>query len=172
MTRAEHRAAPPSPRGDYPWHTAPPPVADAAPRHALHGRRAGFVTRAVANTVDVVVVVLLVAVGYAGVAVTRFLLHPARFSFPVPGAGTLLLLALCVQAVYFALTWGIAGGTYGDRLMALRVRADGHTGLPWARSAVRAVLCTVFPLGLFWTLVSRENRSVQDVVLRTSVVYD
>jgi hypothetical protein len=34
------------------------------------------------------------------------------------------------------------------------------------------VLCTLFPIGLVWVLVSGENRSVQDVLLRTSVVYD
>jgi hypothetical protein len=33
------------------------------------------------------------------------------------------------------------------------------------------VLCTLFPIGLLWVLVSRENRSVQDLMLRTSVVY-
>ena len=37
---------------------------------------------------------------------------------------------------------------------------------------VRAVFCTAFPIGLLWCAVSPANRSVQDVVLRTSVVYD
>ena len=36
----------------------------------------------------------------------------------------------------------------------------------------RAMFCAVFPLGLLWTAVSRENRSVADLLLRTSVVYD
>ena len=40
------------------------------------------------------------------------------------------------------------------------------------RCAVRAVLCTIFPIGLLWVLVSGENRSVQDLLLRTSVAYD
>jgi hypothetical protein len=34
------------------------------------------------------------------------------------------------------------------------------------------VLCVLFPILLFWVVLSRENRSVQDVLLRTSVVYD
>jgi hypothetical protein len=37
---------------------------------------------------------------------------------------------------------------------------------------VRAVLCTLVPVGLLWVLVSRDNRSVQDLLLRTSVLYD
>ena len=74
--------------------------------------------------------------------------------------------------MYFAVTWGVVGGTYGDRLLGLRVTDDRGTRLGWGRCVVRALLCTVFPIGLLWVLVSRENRSVQDVVLRTSVVYD
>ena len=30
----------------------------------------------------------------------------------------------------------------------------------------------MFPVVLFWVVVSRENRSLPDVLLRTSVVYD
>jgi len=41
-----------------------------------------------------------------------------------------------------------------------------------AGAFMRAVLCVIFPVGLAWVLVSRHNRSLQDVVLRTSVVYD
>jgi uncharacterized RDD family membrane protein YckC len=37
---------------------------------------------------------------------------------------------------------------------------------------LRAVFCVVFPVGLFWVAFSRENRSLQDVVLRTSVIHD
>ena len=37
---------------------------------------------------------------------------------------------------------------------------------------LRAVFNVVFPLGLAWVVVSRQNRSIQDVVLRTSVIYD
>jgi hypothetical protein len=29
-----------------------------------------------------------------------------------------------------------------------------------------------FPIGLAWAIISRRNRSVQDVVLRTIVIYD
>jgi uncharacterized RDD family membrane protein YckC len=37
---------------------------------------------------------------------------------------------------------------------------------------LRAVLCTIVPIGLFWVGLSRDNRSVQDLLLRTSVVHD
>jgi hypothetical protein len=30
----------------------------------------------------------------------------------------------------------------------------------------------VFPIGLFWVVINRHRRSIQDIVLRTEVVYD
>jgi hypothetical protein len=40
------------------------------------------------------------------------------------------------------------------------------------RSLMRAGFCVVFPIGLFWCVISPERRSVQDLVLWTRVVYD
>ena len=170
MTAADERRRPSS---AYPWHdaVAPAPV-PAGPRSSVRAPRAGLVTRSLANIADLVVVALVVAGGYAAVAATQFLLGPTTFQFPAPSPETLLLLGLCVQTVYFAVTWAVVGGTYGDRLLGLRVTDDRGARLGWGRSAVRAVLCTLFPIGLIWVLVSRENRSVQDLMLRTSVVYD
>lgn len=170
MTAAEDRRPPAT---DYPWHDAAPPADIAAgPRSSIRGDRAGLVTRATANVVDVLVVALLVAGGYAAVAATRYMLSPRRFSFPAPDAPTLLVIFLFVQATYFAVTWAMFGGTYGDRLLGLRVTDDRGARLGWGRCAPRAALCTIFPIGLLWVLVSQEDRSVQDVLLRTSVVYD
>ncbi|MGY1642659.1 RDD family protein [Geodermatophilus sp. SYSU D00703] len=169
MTTAGQRPVPDTGR---PWHDAPPPVVVSAARAGIRGTRAGLVTRSLANVVDLIVVAVLVAGGYAGVSATRFLLSPTTFSFPVLPWATLLLLGLGVQAAYFTVTWVEAGATYGDRLLGLRV-ADGRGArLRWGRSAVRAVFCALVPVGLVWVLVSRDNRSVQDLLLRTSVLYD
>ena len=169
MTSAEQQ----HPQASYPWHEAAPPMSVAAgPRATIQGRRAGLVTRSLANVADLVVVALLVAGGYAAVAATRFLLNPRTFTFPAPAPTTLLLIGLCLQAVYFAVTWRVVAGTYGDRLLGLRVTDDRGARLGWGRCGVRALLCTLFPIGLLWVLVSQANRSVQDVLLRTSVVYD
>ena len=169
MTTADERR----PSGTaYPWHDALPSEAVAAgSRSSIQGTRAGLITRSIANIADLVVVTLLVAAGYSAVAATRFLLSPTTFSFPAPSPETLLILGLWLLAVYFAITWAVVGGTYGDRLLGLRVTDDRGARLGWARCAARAFLCTIFPVGLVWVLVSQENRSVQDVLLRTSVVY-
>jgi uncharacterized RDD family membrane protein YckC len=168
VTTADERR----PRTPYPWQQlGEPAVVPGGAASTAPGSRAGLVTRSLANVVDLVVVVLVVVGGYLAVAATRFLTGPATFSFPIVSAQTLLLAGLCVQALYFTATWAVVGGTYGNRLLGLRVGDDRGRRLGWGRSAVRAVLCTVFPIGLLWVLVSRENRSVQDVLLRTSVVY-
>ena len=39
------------------------------------------------------------------------------------------------------------------------------------RAFVRAVLYAVFPLGLLWCAISAKRHSLQDVALRTQVVY-
>ena len=157
----------------YPWHAATGPLTvETAARSSVLGHRAGLVTRSLANIADVVVVVLAVIGGYAAVAVARFLISPATFRFPAPSWATLLLVGLGIQAVYFFTTWAVVGGTYGDRLLGLRVTDDRGARLRWPRCALRALACVIFPIGLLWVLVSRENRSLQDVVLRTSVVYD
>jgi uncharacterized RDD family membrane protein YckC len=156
----------------YPWHQAGSSVVVAAQApSAVTGSRAGLVTRSLANIADLFVVATGVVGGYLAVAAARFLLGPATFSFPVASFGTLLVVGLCVQALYFTVTWAVVGGTYGDRLLSLRVCDDRGARLRWGRCAVRAVLCTVFPIGLLWVLVSQENRSVQDIVLSTSVTY-
>jgi uncharacterized RDD family membrane protein YckC len=156
----------------YPWRAAPAARVAAATRPAVAGARAGLVTRVLASTVDLLVVVLLVVAGYLAVAATRFLLHPVGFTFPTASTRSLLLIVLGVLAAYLTITWIVLGATVGDRLMGLRVVGVRGSRLHWAWCVVRAAFCTVFPIGLFWVLVSRENRSVQDIVLRTSVVHD
>jgi uncharacterized RDD family membrane protein YckC len=138
----------------------------------VQGRRAGLVTRGLANVLDLLVVVGLLAAGYAAVAALRFLLGPSTFRFPAPGVDLLLALAGVVTAVYFTVSWATAGRTYGDAILGLRVVNAGGESLGWTGAALRAALCVLLPIGLLWVLVSSGNRSVQDVVLRTSVIYD
>ena len=166
-------APPATGNGHYPWRALPPAPPTTPPTRAtVHGHAAGFVTRAMGATVDACAVTLAVAIGYVVVAGFRFLLHPRSFHFPAPGFAVLLPIVAAVFVVYLTVTWAIPGRTYGDQLMGLRVTdLSGHR-LHWSRAAARAVCYVLFPLGLGWVLVSARNRSVQDVLLRTAVVYD
>jgi uncharacterized RDD family membrane protein YckC len=165
---------------------APPPAGPRAPEQrrryevdvippeakAFQGQRAGLVTRVMANTVDFAVVVLVVAAGYVAVAVLRFLWNSRNFSFPTASFGVLLLIGSGVMVVYLAGAWALTGRTYGDHLLGLRVVGPGGRAPGVLGALVRAVLCVLFPVGLFWVAVSRSQSSVQDVVLRYAVVYD
>ncbi len=144
------------------------------PREArpFQGRRAGVVTRMVAALIDGAVVVLVLVAGYAALAGLLFMLDPRSFEFP----DTNLLLSFAagfgVSVLYLTVAWSISGRTYGDLVMGLRVVSFRGRKLRVVGAFVRAVFCTAFPIGLLWCAVSPANRSVQDVVLRTSVVYD
>ena len=81
-------------------------------------------------------------------------------------AGVVVLVA------YFTVSWAAAGRTYGDRVLGLRVLTAKGEDVGFVRAFVRAVLCVHFPMLLVWVAVSRHNRSVQDLVVGTSVIYD
>ena len=144
------------------------------PREArpYQGRRAGLVTRMIAAVIDGVVVLLLLLVGYAGLAGLLFLIDPRGFRFPDVGLVLSLAAAFGVLVVYETLAWWLTGRTYGGLVLGLRVVNHAGGRLRFSGAFVRAVFTAVFPLGIVWVAVSRENRSVHDLVLRTSVIYD
>jgi uncharacterized RDD family membrane protein YckC len=138
----------------------------------FQGQRAGIVSRVLANTVDFLVLVGVLLGGYLAWSATRFLIDPAKFTFPQLRPAWVLLIAGCLLALYFWICWATTGRTFGNKLMGLRVVSFRGRLMRWSGALFRAIFCVVFPIGLFWALVSRQNRSVQDVVLRTSVIYD
>jgi len=183
MTRTEPtqgaRPAPvPEPRAGgssqrFPWHVAPLPApAPASGRALAGGRPAGFVTRAAANAVDAILVTAVVAVLYAMVVGFRFLLAPTSFRLGALQFPWIVVTVGLGLVLYWTASWSGVGRTHGDQLMGLRVVGPRGRRLHPLYAALRAVLCVLFLPGLFWVLVSRGNRSVQDVVLRTRVLYD
>jgi uncharacterized RDD family membrane protein YckC len=144
------------------------------PREArqYQGHRAGLVTRVIAAAIDAGVVGVVLCLGYAGLAGFLFLLSPRDFSFPDTNLILSMAAAFGVMVVYLTFAWWFSGRTYGNLLMGLRVVNHAGRRLHLGGAFVRAVFCTVFPIGLMWIAFSRENRSAQDLVLRTSVLYD
>lgn len=144
------------------------------PREArpFQGMRAGIVTRFIANAVDFGVMLVALGIGYAVWAGFWFLLNPAAFAWPTVPWGVFFAGGFAFMVLYFAVSFAWTGRTYGDYLMGLRVVNFRGDRVRPIGALVRALFCTVLPLGLFWVAVSRQNRSVQDVVLRTSVIYD
>jgi uncharacterized RDD family membrane protein YckC len=150
------------------------PVIDPIPVEArrFQGQRAGVVTRTIASAVDFAVVVAILSGAYVGVVALRFVLDPTRLSFPSVEPIVMLIAYSVVLFLYLTIFWATTGRTYGGHVMGLRVVNFRGVRVHLAGAILRAAFCTVFPIGLFWCAVSRQNRSVQDVVLRTSVIYD
>ena len=148
-----------------------PDVIPAEARH-LQGRRAGLVSRGMANLLDLVVVIGILFGIYVAWCGAKLLWQRKEFSFPTPSFTQAFTAGAIVLLLYFTAAWTGSGRTYGDRFMGLRVvdRTGARLRLGW--SFLRAVLCWIFPVGLLWAAVSRENRSVQDVILRTSVRHE
>jgi uncharacterized RDD family membrane protein YckC len=148
------------------------PSAIPLPARQYQGRRAGVVTRVVANAVDLGVVIAIVGAIYAVIAATAFLLHPRSFHWPTGLGWSIPVIGFVVLVPYLTLSWCMTGRTYGDALLGLRVVNYRGERMRIAGAALRAVACTVFPIGVLWIAISPANRSLQDLVLRTSVIYD
>jgi uncharacterized RDD family membrane protein YckC len=146
------------------------PIPPAA--RAFQGLRAGVVSRTVAGAIDYLLVTGATVGTYLTVVILRFLIDPRNYQLPTWPLAAFVLLGFGYMLVYLAVAFATTGRTFGARLLGLRV--VGHSGrrMRWWGAVVRAAFCTAFPVGLFWCAVSRENRSVQDVVMRTSVIHD
>ena len=147
---------------------------DPVPREArpYQGHRAGLATRVAAGAIDLGIVVIALGALYLGLTAFIFLFDPRNFSAPAPSPGLVYAVGCMLLTLYLAVSWRANGRTYGNHVMGLRVvNREGRRLRPLA-AVVRAVLYVMFPIGLLWVLVSGQNRSLQDLVLRTSVIYD
>jgi uncharacterized RDD family membrane protein YckC len=133
---------------------------------------AGIVTRTLAALIDMLVVIVVLVVVWASYAAVLFLARPARFTVPSPSWSAVVWAGSVASVLYLATAWATTGRTVGAQVLGLRV-LDRHGGqLGWWRSIARAAAYVVFPLGLGWAIVDRRRRSVQDLVVASSVVYD
>ena len=138
----------------------------------FQGHRAGLVTRTMAAVVDAVCIVAVLAGGYLAWSALLFVISPPSFEFPrFPFLGWLGAVYV-VTVGYLGLGWATTGRTPGARLLGLRVVNHRGERLRPVAALLRALFCAVVPIGLLWIAASPQNRSLQDTVLRTSVVYD
>lgn len=142
----------------------------------LEGRVAGFVSRAVAFSMDLAIVVLIAAVltfvfTSLETILERFL--PGR-QFNLTAA--LVIIVPLSVAMYYIASWALTGATVGKWFLGLRVvRADGSPPTV-LRSVIRFIgyfiSAIVFFLGYLWVLVDDERRAWHDDLAGTWVVYD
>ena len=144
------------------------------PREArpFQGQRAGLVTRLVAAVLDALVIGVVLLGGYLGLVGILFLIDPRSFQVPDLNPFFSLTAAFCVAVVYLTVFWTLSGRTYGYLVMGLRVLGIGGRRLRFFGALIRAAFVVVFPIGIVWVPISRHNKSAQDLVLGTRVVYD
>jgi len=144
------------------------------PREArpYQGQRAGLVTRLIAAVLDSLVIGAVLLGGYLGLVGLIFLFNPRSFQFPDLGIFFSLAAAFVVAVVYLTIFWTLSGRTYGQHVMGLRVLGIGGRRLRFTGAFLRALFVVVLPIGIVWIPLSRHNKSLQDLVLGTRVVYD
>lgn len=140
-------------------------------RPATAARAAGIITRALAAAIDGAVVLAMMGTALLATAGLRFFVSPTSFRWPSPSWPLSLTVGMLLAIVYLTIGWATSGRSLGGAVLGLRVRGMGRR-LGWLRSFERAVLYVVFPIGLLWCSVSRKRLSLQDLLLRTVVVYD
>jgi len=170
--------------GELPDRSLPTLPTDAV---RFQGDRAGLVSRGIAAVIDVVLIFVVVLLTIAAFWMLSFIVNPidptttatpgsvemlADRQVRVPPVGLMIVYGYVLNVLYWTAFWALSGRTIGNLIMGVRVvnRRGRHPG--WIAAFVRALFCTAFPVGLAWVAISSRNRSVQDVVLRTSVIYD
>jgi uncharacterized RDD family membrane protein YckC len=143
-----------------------------ADARALQGHRAGFASRLVADLVDLGVAWLLGLAALLAAGVIRYLLTGPPFRLPVLPNWLDASAGAAIAVGYLTFSWAATGRSVGKQIAGLRVVDRGGQRMSLRRSFARAVLYVLFPAGLLWVLASRRNASLQDLVVRTIVVYD
>lgn len=142
-------------------------------RHAdPEHRPAGIVTRGLAALIDIGVVLFLMCMIYLGLMFTRLLFSPQEFRFPQAQFLLSATTFVALSVLYLTVCWSTSGRTVGAVAMGLRLVSRNGRLVRFPRCAARAVLCVLFGFGLFWVAFDGRRRSLQDILLRTSVVYD
>lgn len=149
-----------------PAETLPPAARD------VQGLRAGLISRLIAGGLDYATVAVLTVGAYIGIALLRFLIDPRNYRLPRWTFGTFVAVGLVFMVVYLWGCWATYGRTVGNRIMGLRVVSRNGGRVNWFIALLRAITCALVPVAMVWCAISRENRSVQDIVLRTSVIHD
>lgn len=140
------------------------------------GQYAGFVTRAVAFCVDIVVVFVAVLIGL-GIAYLTALLVGVGTSriLSTNGAVVFAVTAPTAFALYCSVSWSWAGKTLGMGLMGVVVVTTSGAVVRFPRALLRTVgyLLSSFVLfiGYLWVLIDPRRQAWHDKVARTLVVF-
>lgn len=164
------------PDGAVAAHEPEPAVIENAPAAGsrFEGRRAGFVSRSVAFTIDFVIVLAGYPVMLWGVGLGRALIEFEAPHYPDIPAWADGVLSASWTILYFAVSWVVTGRTVGQALFGLRVvrRNQRRVGFPRAVLRSWVMLLTTFVIGPLWLLLSPSRLAIHDRLTRTQVIYE
>lgn len=136
---------------------------------------AGFVTRAVALVLDLVLIDVLTIIGAAIIALVLNTILPGHGRLSLGAVVTAGVVWFVTVGGYFVGFWALLGRTPGMRLMRLEVRAADGGDVGLARASLRFVgliIATIpFGLGFALALVDDRRQALQDKIARTVVLY-
>lgn len=138
---------------------------------SFQGDRAGFPTRLTACLIDVAIIITAVFAIWAGLWLLFLVIDPTQ-QLESPHLGSLIVVGYFLIWAYWTLAWATSGRSVGAWVMGVRVINRTGTRVSWPWAALRSAFCLGFPFGLLWVLFSRRNRSLQDSLMRTNVIYD
>jgi uncharacterized RDD family membrane protein YckC len=138
---------------------------------SIQGLSAGFTSRAIAVFIDIALVAVLVLGAWGGWEALRYILG-VFYDLPEAAGIPLLIIGYVTMWLYWTWSWSIGGRSLGNILMGLRVQTRHGNNLGLKLAALRSLFSVLFPVGLLWSLISRKNKSLQDIVLGTEVVFD
>ena len=157
------------------------------PPSTLQGQYAGFASRFMAYTVDLLVVIATITI--VGITVDMFLrffgldelIDALLASQNVIGEIlrflTLLGSVAFISFSYFVLIWTFtAGQSVGKLLIGLRIVPLDGSKMGFGRSIIRyfafLLSALILFIGLLWVLVSDNRQGWHDKIARTCVIYD
>lgn len=138
---------------------------------AIQGLSAGFTSRLIAAFIDIALVALIVLGAWGCWEALRYILSVFH-ELPAATGIPLLLIGYFIMWFYWTWSWSIGGRSLGNILMGLRVQKTNGESLGFGRATLRSALSVVFAFGLLWSIFSSKNKSIQDILLGTDVVFD
>jgi uncharacterized RDD family membrane protein YckC len=139
----------------------------------LQGSRAGFLSRCVADLIDLAVVVLFYFLALLIVAGVKYFVLGDDFDVPQPNFGITTIASWVIAVIYLSGGWANAGRTFGKSTRGLRVVSSRGRPLSPRHAFFRALICsTLLWVALIPIPFSRSRSGIHDYVLRTAVVYD
>lgn len=143
----------------------------------LKGHYAGFVSRLVAYTIDIaIVVILLIIGGWLIQTVNSFFHFNDSLSFPTALLAIITgLSVILVSAGYYIFFWTLAGQTPGKLLMGLQIVNLNGDPITFWQSLLRYIGYYLSALALYagywWVLIDDRRQGWHDKLAGTIVIY-